>query len=346
MQRSTSSMGLLAALPFALGLAISGVATAQEANERDTQSKRPSDAATPRQPAPTDAGFWPTPRMMELFLERGAEDIARQHSLNDEQKAWLIDDMKQRWPAFMNRHRTVIQPLMNEMIEQGMSEQAPTAEQAARWATAALPVFEDVKKEIDAGVVEFRKILNEEQREILKSEMTKLNMGYSFLTTRAKEWKEGRFNPSEWPGGRRRGRNRDRDRNRNRDATASAPSAPAEEAAVAFAADPKDEWTRYVEQFIAAYGLVDGQRLTAESILKDMKERTAPLFSEYARVTDELKSGGAGDVERLRQKHNELRNALDGRFSELKQRLDAVLTSAQRARGTLSTRPAAESSGG
>lgn len=319
-------------------------AFAQDSDRDRAHAKRPVKEPTAPQSGLPDAGFWPTPRMMDLFLERGAEDIARQYSLNDEQKAWLVQDMKQRWPAFMNRHRTVIQPLMNEVIEQGMSEQSPTAEQAARWAAAALPVFEDAKKEIDAGVVEFRKILDEDQRKILQSELTKLNLGYSFLTTRAKEWKEGRFNPSEWPGGRRRGRNRDR--NRNRDATASAPAAPADEAAVAFAADPKDEWSRYVEQFIAAYGLVDGQRLTAESILKDMKEKAAPLFSEYARVSDELKTGGAGDVERLRQKHHELRSALDGRFTELKQRLDAVLTSAQRARGTLSTRPTAESSGG
>src|SRR5438067_13874111 len=110
----------------AVVLTASGIAAAQQ--------KEPSS-----RPSESEAGFWPTRRMIDLFLERGADDIARRYVLGDEQREALIADMRQRWPVFLERHRKTIQPIMNEVIEMRLAGETPTPEKAAEWAASALP---------------------------------------------------------------------------------------------------------------------------------------------------------------------------------------------------------------
>src|SRR5262249_70298 len=79
----------------------SGAAMAQS-KARDSKGDRPaaprSEASKPTESGGTEGGFWPTPKMMDGFMKRGADDIARRYSLSDEQREALLADMRGRWP--------------------------------------------------------------------------------------------------------------------------------------------------------------------------------------------------------------------------------------------------------
>ena len=294
---------------------------------RAQSGSRPAD-----EPGPPAAGFWPTPRMIDLFLERGADDIARRYELSDEQYDALLTDMQKRWPAFMEKHRATLQPLISEVFEMRLAGETPSPEKAAEWARRAIPILEEARRNMDEGSAAFSKVLNAEQRNRLQREMTEFNVGYTFIMTRAKAWRDGQFNAGEWPpdrGPRRREADRDR-RAAQRDRRRTPPAA-----TQPLAATPQSAWRRYVERFASTYELDDSQRKAAESILKDMERRAEPLLKDYDSLLTKLEKAVGDDREQAMKKRRSLDADLERRFDELKRRLNALLTAAQRTRGTL-----------
>ena len=64
-----------------------------------------------------------------------------------------------------------------------------------------------------------------------------------------------------------------------------------------------------------------------------MEERAAPLLQDYDAVVTALKSADGPTREESQRRREQLDADLNKRFAELRGRLDALLTSAQRARG-------------
>jgi hypothetical protein len=91
---------------------------------------------------------------------------------------------------------------------------------------------------------------------------------------------------------------------------------------------PADDWTRYVQQFIATYKLQSTQQEQAESILKDVSGRR----QEY-RTAHKIDYETAGKVDDKAKRAADLQaldKPIDGMFEELKARLMMLPTQAQR----------------
>lgn len=83
-------------------------------------------------------------------------------------------------------------------------------------------------------------------------------------------------------------------------------------------------WEEYVNKFSARYKLDPAQVASAQSILKDSLARAGKLEQDEAKRLGD--TPGA-------KRSAELTAALDGIFTELKGRLDALLTAEQRTKG-------------
>ena len=131
-------------------------------------------------------------------------------------------------------------------------------------------------------------------------------------------------------GERRRDRG-DRDRRRsqanpdNQSTTPPSPAAePAKVEAMIKSTKTSHPWEEYVNKFSARYKLDPAQVASAQSILKDSLARAGKLEQDEAKRLGD--TPGA-------KRSAELTAALDGIFTELKGRLDALLTAEQRTKG-------------
>jgi hypothetical protein len=96
----------------------------------------------------------------------------------------------------------------------------------------------------------------------------------------------------------------------------------------AAAAEPLDDWTRYVQQFITANDLNDMQQKLAWSILKELKARAREYQISHRSEYEEL--GQMQDKAQQSQTLLTLNKPLRDMFDELKGRLNGILTHAQR----------------
>ena len=101
------------------------------------------------------------------------------------------------------------------------------------------------------------------------------------------------------------------------------------------AGGPDDVWRRFVDRFCGLFNLDDGQRGTAQSILREAIDKRAETLRQYAKRTQ----GG-------RQDGRALRASVTGVFNEMRDRLDAIPTRSQFALvqagsnpGAVATRP-------
>jgi hypothetical protein len=153
-----------------------------------------------------------------------------------------------------------------------------------------------MRRQLDRSAAEFARSLRPEQRKRFDRDVAATRRRVDQRMAMMRQWQKGTWRPQDWGLGNdpiHAAVIQDAAEPRNRK-TAPAP-APAQ-------GDP-DEWTAYVTNFIVRYGLDDNQQVTAHSILDELRHRAR----------------GKSD--------HEARAAL---FEELKRRLDALPTRAQR----------------
>ncbi len=93
---------------------------------------------------------------------------------------------------------------------------------------------------------------------------------------------------------------------------------------------PLSEWEKYVYDFIETHELNDSQRNSALSILKDLTARGQQV--ERSNVQRVAAAQALKDEREKKAKLAELNAPIDRLFHELRQRLEALLTSSQKAR--------------
>lgn len=266
-------------------------------NDRDADGN-----AAAEHEAAADGGFWPTPRMIELIIDRITEDGVKLYNFDEIQLAETRKLLKERIPQWMNEHRAEIMALTNQLLEAQLADEPPAAEDVAKWAQRVMPLVNSFEGEIVAITDVMRSdILNEDQAVVLEGEVAAFRTGIQFATNKMRLWAEGGYDPAiDWhrsPDSRRYRHEEERiaedEMNRARanaiayaegrpepfpagaadaapPAAAGAPPAPpnAAQPAPAARAEPKDEWTTYVDAFIRKYELNADQQSRARTLLK------------------------------------------------------------------------------
>jgi len=308
-------------------------------------AKRRARVARPAPPSSQpSAGFWPTDRLVEYFILRIAESVSEQYNLDEQQAAEFERMTLRRWKPFVRRIRPMAQPLLNRYLETKYALTPPSKQTIQQWAKQARPVLEAVRKELQEAQREFGKILKPEQKPKFERDVLKFSMAAQAIDQKLRQWEQGKFEEYEWwdPTWRVR-----QERRRRREAARAAArahvQAPQERPGsgpvetVVEQIVPLDKWERFVEQFIIRYRLDEGQRTTARSILKDLKERALAYrqrhADEFATIDRKLAGAEASERQELLDRRRELNGPIQDMFEELRDRLDGLLTSAQRQLG-------------
>lgn len=310
-------------------------------------------------------GFWPTPKMVDGIVYHVSREIARHYEFDEDQTEQMTAVLRDRFVTWFQQNRRQIQPLVNEFMEAQLASEAPLAENVAKWAGRVVPLLDDFHTVMESATGEMRGFMTEDQQAQLEADMAAYNVARRLALDKVYRWKEGGFDPeNEWtadPGERRR-----REREEQRTAKAAIESerervktelgvagheggnAPVTEAArpeavhtPAEAGSPKgemkDEWARYVDEFIKRYDLDQGQQGQAQRALARRQESRADYLRRKAAELDRtqrLITSAESPEEKARALDElaSLNKPIERIFQQLKDDLDRIPTRKQRSK--------------
>jgi len=311
-------------------------------------------------PEPQD-GFWPTPRMVELVVERLIDDTALRFGLDGRQRALFRKRFEALVPSLLAKHRAVLEPLFADILLQHLSGEAPTSQKVAGWAKTGLPILREAMGRWDKVYQGMRPELRPEQRAKWAREHFVFKLGYGLAEAKLRSFAAGRFDPREWhtplPGpyqpkdeiltqAERAGMNTRQPLdpfNRviggmGRRIVPPGPGASWSRRRFDRASEaylPLDRWEAYTHQFIQRFELDQGQRTSAMAILKEMRQRARDYRKRHARelsrVRSSLRRAKGDERARLRDEFDELERPCRELFDEFRGRLDRLLSESQRA---------------
>jgi len=292
--------------------------------------------------------------MLDALLTRTVVAVAEQYKFDEAQYAALKEDLIARYPALLNRHRAVLQPIINEIIEMQIAQETPTAERVAEMAHAVEPVLKDARKALRGTYRKIKPLLRPEQRKRLDGDFVKIWAAFSAAETQLRRWKRGQFKPGDLAthvasgglGGESTSSSAsgprhmadpspkvetDRRSSRSGDSKAKRPtSSPVRRRSLL----PLDKWQAYVKRFIRHRRLDEGQTNQAMALLKEIRKRGKDHTDQnrdlFQRIGSELPSADPIRREKLEGDLDELRQPLRDLFSELQERLEDLLRSDQR----------------
>lgn len=331
------------------------LATAQMYDDAQDEERARAQRERPLPPA----GFWPTDRMIELFIDRWVEDdYADQLDFDQDQIFMTQELLKERLPEWLHEHRPEIMQLSNEWFEALLAKEPPDPLYVADWAQRALPVLNDFADMAEGVTGEMRDYMTEDQRVLLDGQMAAFRVGVNFMTQRLGGWSEGRFDPeNEWfgnPEARRVQREREAAINAEmesakRDAMGLPPESSQGAAAAAGGAQPaeqssesralttatEDEWKRYVDEFIRRYQLNEEQQAEAYRILRSVQEQRDGYLRRVSPRLDQVSARLAAassdeEKQRIEEQAERLKRPLERMFTILRERLEPLPTRKQR----------------
>ncbi len=285
------------------------------------------------EPIADPGGFWPTDKMIHLFMQRWSDEVSERYRLDASQKAQWAGKLSERWTRFSHGNRGEMQPMLNEFIEMRLGMKPPSGEQVKAWASRASPAFEKLKEELTAGSKELRGFLKPGQRAKFDTDLMGFTMGLQVARSKLDLWKEGEFNERDFwdpPGSERR--------RRRAEAQAAKGEAPPEADVPPDQIELElDSWQEYVNRFIRIYKLDEAQKATAFSVLKELRERAIAHRDRHRVEIEKLErrveahDGSQEDLAEIEEQLTAMYGPIDTMFEELKTRLNSVPTEAQRA---------------
>jgi chromosome segregation ATPase len=280
------------------------------------------------------SGLWPTQKLMRSMVERWAMEMTDQYELDEEASQRVREDMLARWPAYLESNRTQIQPVLNQFLEMRMGVEPPTKEEVSAWAAKAKPILESMSVEFEAGSREFKEVLRPLQKARFELEALKYRAGMTAARAKLNQWEQGEFDPRDFWEPTRVARRKEREARQAAEAAAAGVEAKEPEDQIEL---ELENWDRYVRTFIEIYGLDDAQRDAARSMLTELKQRALDHRDRNSDRIQQLElriaDGDTTDeqVAEIKQQLVELYGPIDKMFTELKDRLNGIPTTQQRA---------------
>ncbi len=307
---------------------------AAQSPERTTPAE--SDSSVP------SAGFWPTPRMMELYIDRLTEEMSDSFGFDDDQLYQTRQLFKERFIPWLNDNRAAIERATNEFIEALLDDEPPDKDFVADWAARTLDLLDQFIEQVEETGAEMRSYTTEEQQVLLDGNLAAFRLGTSATLSRLSDWAAGNFDPVvDWVGSPQyqpppepapvpplaAG---------VRPAKPGGAPTPGITPASAPATRPAqiDDWAAYVEDFIRRYQLDDDQQQQAYRMLRSQEQDRDRYLERAAgrleRAENDLRSTNPQQqaaAERILEERN---RAIANKFAVLKSRLEKIPTREQR----------------
>jgi len=307
---------------------------------------------------------WDVRRRFDALTAR----LAERYVLDEDQTASMRHLLVRESADMFRQHAGRIMQYGLELIQTRAAGEPFTAEQVARWAELARPVFVDSRRRMTEIAREFMEQLEPEQRELVQRDLEAANRRMDAVEKMGDRWARGEWDPRDW------GLEEDPIQNGTRAAGGEGPdsaAAAAEQAAGGQARSPRpargggappseppvgegpaveetvqpskqrgqkptagpdsDGWARYVRAFIARYDLNAEQQQKAWLIYRDADERRAAVRKRFDRRVADVRVAGNADEDKVIREQVEQRERDLGRlFEQLKQRLERLPTRSQR----------------
>lgn len=290
------------------------------AAEEDAQA--PARRAGRRESQTAAAGsplFWNAEQIMQPIVGQ----IARQYNLTEQQEKYTRLLMTQRVKGFLEEHEPEVRSLMAEYWQYQFSGELPPTSAVEEFGRRARPLLAAVHKEVVDGNMQWREILNDQQRETHDRDLKAIDEAFKKLDEQFERWSRGEVRPTDFPG-----------------RVSPKPRR---------VMKAEDAWQYYVRMFIQNYRLDDGQAEAARSVLREMrreavnyrearKDAFAELETEYAELAEASPKRDPEALAAARQRRVELdrrRQELEApiakdMFERLKRQLDTIPRSDQR----------------
>jgi hypothetical protein len=243
--RKTSAIFALVAIVF---LAFASRSNAQETRKRNV------------------FGGSPLTWQVEPILDRYVAHVGRYYNLTPDQEEYTRQLLNQRVKRFLDSYEEDLRSLLAEYTAYQVNRELPSPEAAKDLARRAGPLVAAIKKEILDGNMQWREILDEEQRKLHDRDLELMDKQFETFEDRMQRWSEGKPEPQDLPG--RRG-------------------ATPEPGSVR---KPEDVWAYRVRTFIRDYNLDPGQQETAHSILRELREEAQRYREKHQEEFDELET--------------------------------------------------------
>ncbi len=224
--------------------------------------------------------------------------------------------------------------VMIRQVTEGMQARANgepfTAEQVARWSKAADPALADLHERIDRLREELAVMVPPERQTVLERDVASYRKRRAVMDEMGKRWAAGNWRPDDW------GMQNDPIQTGQHSAArlgagvrhvGEAPQAgrltPPTPLPKWLSYEPTT-WLSYVVEFRRKYGLEKGQVTTADSIHSELLARATNYVEDHAVALQAVPA-------EQRVEHEAYKPIVD-LFGQLKERLDAIPTTAQRQR--------------
>ena len=262
---------------------------------------------------------------VDSMIRQAADNVSRRYNLNPEQTEFTRKMMFERVTRFLAENEEAIWPLVRDLARQQITGKPPGPEVAKRIGEAALPIVEMAKKTIYEANEEWGEILSEEQKRLHEFDLKEMEGQFAQINKNFEEFRGGKpkLNPM-FP---------------EYEPKASEPPRPKRPGSLRTSTSrQEDRWDRYVQDFIRKYRLDPGQKGSANSYLRELKQRAADHRASKAegfkavekRFNDAVASGDL--KKRMAAKRDELvlNKPIEDMFEELKGRLDKIPTPGQK----------------
>lgn len=318
------------------------------------------------QAQPNDTNNSSVPMMLQQqaiksMIDIVSRQVSRRYDLRPDQSATAKTMLEKNTLEFVNKHYNefiILIPQAQAMRMRVMAGEEPSAQEVKDLSAKLLPIYKEATDLIVSENVKFSDILDAKQKEKHQKDMDRMKSDVTETTQKLERWKNGDYKPGEFLNSRKNKHNR------------NAPAANEQTQPVQqeeLTPTSLGFWELYVKTFIEAFQLEKGQVTLAWSVLNDLKVKAQAYRhdheEEFMSLTQKIEqlTKAKADTKRdenlktTQEKLDKLNQPLMGMFDELKERLMAIPTEAQRkaAQETLgpdqvqatqaaSTQPAAE----
>jgi len=268
---------------------------------------------------------WEPMKRLNLANER----ISARYGLSQEQAGRFQRAMLSEAAGFLMRNAGVIL----EQTRDGMLARARgepfTTQQVARWTKQSRPMILELRKSVDRIAKQLRPMLKPDKRRILQNDLKSVEKRRKFMDMMTIRWTEGKWRPEDW------GLQDDPIHTAGGGSGRSVPQHPIRESSLKqeqyrslsiprYIPHDPSTWFAYVLDFENRFNLDAAQLSTAESIHAELLERA----NGYAEIHSETLKAVAPRERATHEAYEPIRLL----FVELRERLDAIPTTAQRDR--------------
>ncbi|MCB9866843.1 MAG: hypothetical protein H6816_09450 [Phycisphaerales bacterium] len=322
-----------------------GQADAAEPDAPPSQPELQIDELGPKVTTTPEPGVWPTPDLIDALVRRVAADVAGEYDLDSTQAQRVEDRMVERWTRFMTQNRRDLEPLITDYLEARFAIHPPSADRVAEWAARAMPVYNRLRQNVEAGEDDVRSVLDDDQRAAFDRAAPQRQTQLDAVAGQLKRWSVGKFDEAEWwvpP-------------------ASNTPPAPRGAQAEQASPPPTPEastdlpprlvgefnaWEKYVQDFCDRLELDRAQRNAAGSILRELIARATDHARRHrdriAALEEKIASGSGEEDETFNRDLVELYGPIDRMFAELVARLERLPTAGQKHRAEQAAEQPAE----